>query len=356
MIECIFVGDVMPGAIKINGPVQDYIMDSWTSADIVLGNLESPLVNQAPYRVNENKISLWSNAQNIDILKLFRFSHFCLNNNHIFDLYANGLDSTVSILRDAGINGFGINYGPISQIDTVEVRGIKIGMVAFNWVQSDFTQHLATAIDNFNFSYYKKNMDFLVCFLHWGDDHNIYINQDQQLAARKLIDQGVDIIIGAHPHVPQGWEVYKNKYIFYSLGNFIFTPKETYDHLLYEIKYADERENILFQRTECKIGLYVKMRFSTHGYKIIDIGPTYREHTLPCDLPHELETFYTQMLATMNSQIKTSNYQLNESYKKKILLKYTLPLIIRNPYYWPIFFEKFSLKKSLSLIRGNRIR
>jgi hypothetical protein len=156
--------------------------------------------------------------------------------------------------------------------------------------------------------------------------------------------------------VPQGREVYKNKYIFYSLGNFIFTPKETYDRLPYKIKYADERENLLFQRTECKIGLYVKIIFSNDGYQVIDIVPTYREHTLPCELPQELRTFYSQMLAAMNAQIRTSNYPLNESYKKMILLKYTLPLIIRNPYYWPIFFEKFSLKKSFSFIRGNKNR
>jgi len=58
--------------------------------------------------------------------------------------------------------------------------------------------------------------------LHWGYEHTDVPAPFQRKLARNLIDAGADIIIGHHPHVPQGWEVYKGKYIYYSLGNFNF--------------------------------------------------------------------------------------------------------------------------------------
>ena len=63
---------------------------------------------------------------------------------------------------------------------------------------------------------------FKVLYVHWGNE---YINRPsvaQKKFAHWLIDAGFDLIIGMHPHVLQGYEVYKGKYIFYSLGNFVF--------------------------------------------------------------------------------------------------------------------------------------
>jgi len=58
--------------------------------------------------------------------------------------------------------------------------------------------------------------------LHWGYEHINRPAPFQRKLAKRLIDAGADIIIGHHPHVPQGYECYKGKYIFYSLGNFNF--------------------------------------------------------------------------------------------------------------------------------------
>lgn len=63
---------------------------------------------------------------------------------------------------------------------------------------------------------------FKVLYVHWGNE---YINRPstaQKKFAHWLIDAGFDLIIGMHPHVLQGFEVYKGKHIFYSLGNFVF--------------------------------------------------------------------------------------------------------------------------------------
>ena len=66
----------------------------------------------------------------------------------------------------------------------------------------------------------KEKVDFVVLLLHWGFE---YINQPsrkQQEQAHQLIDAGVNIILGHHPHVLQPIEEYSNGVIFYSLGNY----------------------------------------------------------------------------------------------------------------------------------------
>ena len=57
---------------------------------------------------------------------------------------------------------------------------------------------------------------------HWGEEYSAQFNRLQQELAHGFIDAGADAVIGHHPHVAQGMEVYKNKPIFYSLGNFVF--------------------------------------------------------------------------------------------------------------------------------------
>ncbi len=62
----------------------------------------------------------------------------------------------------------------------------------------------------------------MVVNIHWGTEYEHEYNTTQSITAHALSDSGADVIIGHHPHVVQGLEIYKNKLIFYSLGNFIF--------------------------------------------------------------------------------------------------------------------------------------
>ena len=68
----------------------------------------------------------------------------------------------------------------------------------------------------------RKQVDILVVSCHWGVSGSEETVDYQQMIGHAAIDAGADIIIGHHPHVPQGVEVYKNRAIFYSLGNFMF--------------------------------------------------------------------------------------------------------------------------------------
>jgi len=68
----------------------------------------------------------------------------------------------------------------------------------------------------------KQDNFFVIIMPHWNYEYVYFPAPDNRRFAKKLIDSGADIIVGSHPHIIQGYESYKNKYIFYSLGNFIF--------------------------------------------------------------------------------------------------------------------------------------
>lgn len=354
VIDCIFTGDIMPGARVIDEAPDPGLLGEFRRADLVVGNLECPVVSSVPKEMDTRKIPLWSDARNLRMLGNFGFTHVGLNNNHIFDLFEKGLDETMGLLDDRGIRGFGIDYKSLSQYCRASVNGITLGMTAVNWVETGFSGHLFKDLAALDVGSLRKDCDFLIMFLHWGDDHNIFINRDQQEAGRRLIDEGADLVIGHHPHVPQAYEVYRGKYIFYSLGNFIFTPREEYEGLPYDIRYEDRRENVLFQRPECKIGMYVRVVFNETDYGVAQINPVYREGTLPAALPARLASFFEGMAERMNDQAARSVYELNEAERRKILARYTLPLILTHPAYWPMFFRKASARKAFWFI--NQVR
>jgi poly-gamma-glutamate synthesis protein (capsule biosynthesis protein) len=68
----------------------------------------------------------------------------------------------------------------------------------------------------------RKKADFVVVSIHWGPQWQPMVLDYQSEIAHTLIDHGVDIIMGHGPHVLQGIEVYKKRYVFYSLGHFVF--------------------------------------------------------------------------------------------------------------------------------------
>ena len=68
----------------------------------------------------------------------------------------------------------------------------------------------------------KNKSDFVVVYTHWGLEYHLRESESQKNLAHMFVDAGADVIIGSHPHVVQPIEIYKEKVIFYSLGNLVF--------------------------------------------------------------------------------------------------------------------------------------
>lgn len=110
---------------------------------------------------------------------------------------------------------------------TFQHQNKQIGIIAFSQRPDNFTDsplywHLPEYSEIEEEITKLSDCDYKIAFIHWGYEFINYPNIDQKLLGHWLVDQGIDLVIGMHPHVTQGYEVYKGKHIFYSLGNCIF--------------------------------------------------------------------------------------------------------------------------------------
>lgn len=208
------------------------------STDFNFANLESPISG------NDQIIGkgLVFNAHTRDITGLSKYNFKVLNlaNNHAMDQRLPGLLSTGKYLDNLGIThmGTGNNLAEAWEPKVITVKGVRVGFVGASYssvndggvARNDYVarieekDRLKNAIDKL-----RPQADFIVVTMHAGVEYTRRPNQAQVDFAHAAIDDGADIVIGAHPHWVQVTEQYKDKYIFYSLGNFIFDQEWSED-------------------------------------------------------------------------------------------------------------------------------
>lgn len=214
--------------------------DVLKSTDFNFANLESPIAPAGKQVIGGNSLIFGAPAANAQALKDYNFQIVNSANNHAFDQGLAGIDITSSTLDGLGIKheGTGDNLDQAWKPAAVEVNGIKIcfvgasfsslndgGKVTNTYVaRIEDTARLKSAIDTA-----KAECDFVVATMHAGIEYTKVPNSAQTTFAHNAIDDGADMVIGAHPHWVQPIEKYKNKYIFYSLGNFIFDQSWSQD-------------------------------------------------------------------------------------------------------------------------------
>lgn len=185
--------------------------------DIVVGNLEGPIVENPP-NFSDESLKFAFSPEVVKGLSFANFNLFSLANNHTFDVGEVGLEETKEFLAESNINFVG---HPIrcdkdflfEKNDTVFLAFNK----TFPFNCSD--REIVEIVKKTKNSEPKK---FLVVIFHWGEEYQSQSSIVQQKLAHQIIDAGADLIIGSHSHIVQEIEEYKGKLIFYSLGNFIF--------------------------------------------------------------------------------------------------------------------------------------
>lgn len=146
-------------------------------------------------------------------------THASLANNHSSDCGKEGARATTEILSANQIQSFGEpNSVSTSSVTYLYLDTTAISMLGINIIFKDYSiDELLTVVDHMN-----ETSDFQIAYLHWGDEYSPLSNLQQRTLARQLVDLGVDLIIGHHPHVIQEVERIGNALVFYSLGNLIF--------------------------------------------------------------------------------------------------------------------------------------
>lgn len=146
-----------------------------------------------------------------EILKSGSVEAVTLANNHSKDYGEVSLTDTMDALDNAGI-GYAYNQ----KIARFDIKGVKVAVVGLYQLDGSSDEIVDSVMRN------TEADDLVIAEIHWGIEKAAQPEEEQVALAHKVIDLGADLVIGHHPHVVQGVEKYRGKYICYSLGNFCF--------------------------------------------------------------------------------------------------------------------------------------
>ena len=235
MAKIAFAGDVMIGRGvdafhrgKSSQIIADCAVRVLKQGDFSVCNLETPVCVAARKRGNMK-------ASPETLAKVGCFDLYGLANNHIFDCGVEGAVETISNLDESGLNWIGLNNG-----DQIKSFSTVIGGKTFLFVAAmvqrfvDWralkdrndgavrVQILEEELFGEYVSEQAKRVDHVVCLVHGGNERVVVPEPSFRARCQALLDAGASIVITSHPHVLGGYERYRGKYIFYSLGDFVF--------------------------------------------------------------------------------------------------------------------------------------
>lgn len=230
MIRLSFFGDFVckdPSQLSLDTGFSQLISES----DILALNFEAP-VKCSGKPITKSGPSIYQSKDSPAYLEDIGFNVIQLANNHIMDYGEEGVKQTIQSFKKAHVIGAGEKEKAYSSA-IIDVKGVKVGLLSL--VQKEFG-----ALDDFSIgddigtawiNYHRVDeiicetrqlCDVLVVLPHAGIENVDIPLPEWRLRYKHFIDMGADAVVASHPHVPQGWEIYKDKYIFYSLGNFFF--------------------------------------------------------------------------------------------------------------------------------------
>ena len=296
-IDIVSLGNLIIHQSQINGaknengydfsPSFQYIKEMVSEADISLGILEGALAGGEPtgYPIFNSPDEV------IDSLRDTGIDVVNYANNHIYDYDDEGLQRTIEITKEKGLDVLGVKSTEEEKSYLVkEVDGVKIGFASYVFETAAVNGYKTinsnpvsinseNLINTFNYndleSFYNRiaseisamkaeGVKFIIASMHWGEEYNTYIEATQNEIAKKLNELGVDIILGGHPHVIQPYEIICNEsghstFVIYSQGNSLSNQSEQ------EIGVAESEDGIMIKFTlEKKDG-----NVSLKEYKII---------------------------------------------------------------------------------------
>lgn len=278
-----------------------YVFDNISSytktADICIGNLETSFAGKD--RGYSNYPTFNSPDSLADSLKSIGVDVLSTAGNHALDMGFSGLSRTIDVLDKADISHLG-TYKTQEDQDKVlikYVKGVKIAFIDYTYgtngisVPSDkkfcinlidkdlIKKHIETAKN--------QNADMIVACMHWGTEYQTKQNSEQEELADFLFQNGVNVIIGNHPHVIQPMEKRtvtledgstRDGFVVYALGNFICDQNavNTRDSIILNLKITKHTDgSITIDNYDyVPIYMYKDTSVSKHKMKILDINKT----------------------------------------------------------------------------------
>ncbi|MCL1967385.1 MAG: CapA family protein [Fibromonadales bacterium] len=254
-LKIIFAGDLMGHVTQINAakkeangkgynyrPVYKHLESYFSSADLAVINLEHPLAGE-PYT---GFPQFSSPDESVFAIKDVGFDVIATANNHSLDKGKLGLERTLSVLDSMGLDHFGI-YRHQAERDNryplfVEKNGITIAFLNYTYGTNLLVEEEPNIVNRIDTALISEDLkkaklaspDFIIVFMHWGTEYDNTQNQWQKDLAHFMAANGVNLIVGSHPHVVQPFDkvfalgARDSVPVIYSLGNFFSNQRNRY--------------------------------------------------------------------------------------------------------------------------------
>lgn len=236
-------------------PMLDPLWDVIGNADFTVTNVDGCLGGKEAYRYGYSSYPQFNTPQYILAnLKDAGVDMLTLANNHMLDGWFDGLMKTIENVEYVDLKHVGASRTQEERNTPViyEINGIKVGFLNYTEdlntmdqqpsLDKRAMQFAVHAVKNSDCKVDAKALrdagaDVIVCFMHWGTEYELEPDRDQKTLAEKLVECGVDVIIGGHPHVVQRaeWLTGTNQFgerqetlCLYSLGNFLSFQRAQY--------------------------------------------------------------------------------------------------------------------------------
>jgi len=186
-----------------------------SSADITIGNLETPITSDCQPR--STGMVFCAPTAHLPPLAASGIDILSLGNNHAYDQGESGINFSLQ-----GIASVGLTALPPNVAQFVTIKNYNIAFIPFSFIPglkqiTPSEQEIKKLISSASLS-----SDLVIIIPHWGVEYTYQPSQEQVRLAHLFIDSGADLILGSHPHWIQPVEIYQDKLIVYSHGNFIF--------------------------------------------------------------------------------------------------------------------------------------
>lgn len=196
------------------------VLPELQNADIVFANLETAITTHT--QTKKKAHPLYISPEKAQHILDAHFSIVNIANNHILDCGSAGYEDTVRFLQTNHILYVG-NKKNNENYEILTIRNKKFAFIGYADVHSSkYINVLNAEKICSDITEAKEKADYVILSLHWGTELTDYPSPNQIKMAHQFIDAGVSVILGHHPHVIQGIEMYKKGLIIYSLGNFQF--------------------------------------------------------------------------------------------------------------------------------------
>lgn len=246
-IKILFCGDIMPGGVL---PYQDsYISmelaNYMACFDFRVGTLECAIgtgMLPAPEKLRENGGNnnvCFARNEDFFRVKEMGFNAMSLGNNHSFDLGEEGLRNTIFHLKANNIGHFGagMNIKEASKPYVVEIHGCSFAFIGC--CIKGLSPISLIAATEIHYGVYQPTIEelisqikrlqgefnYLIIMPHWGEEHVRLPPPTCVKYAKLMIDAGADGVFGSHSHCLSAFTTYKNKPIYYGMGNYLDPDK-----------------------------------------------------------------------------------------------------------------------------------